>query len=93
MRRTRTQSLTDEGDRDENVRGAFGTDGEAVSGRPVILVDDLVTTGATVTACVAALEAAGAAPVSVLAAGRARAARAPSGTTAREVPRGQLRSP
>jgi len=74
-RRTRAQSLTDQGDRDENVRNAFGTRGKSLRGCSVILVDDLVTTGATATACATVIGAAGATSVRVLAAGRAGAAR------------------
>jgi ComF family protein len=87
LRRTRAQSLTAEDDRDENVRGAFGKGGESVRGRSVVIVDDLVTTGATVIACATVLEAAGAAEVSVLAAGRARAARGAAAAPGGESPR------
>lgn len=75
LRRVRAQSLTDADDRDANVRGAFGNGRESVRGRHVVLVDDLVTTGATARACARALEKAGAGSVRVLAAGRAGAAR------------------
>ena len=44
-----------------NVAGAFRvTDPELVEGKQVLLVDDIITTGATVTACTQALLAAGA---------------------------------
>jgi predicted amidophosphoribosyltransferase len=52
-----------------NVRGAFGVPPAArpsVRGRWVVLVDDIVTTGATLSGCAAALEAAGAIAVSAL---------------------------
>lgn len=39
-------------ERNENVEGAFElTDGSRVEGRHVLIVDDVMTTGATVTAC------------------------------------------
>ena len=43
-----------------NVYGAFGAGPRRFDGRPVILVDDLVTTGATAAACLAELGGAGA---------------------------------
>jgi ComF family protein len=54
----------------EAVRGAFRADG-AVRGRSVVLVDDVVTTGATAAACAEALLEAGARDVSVVALARA----------------------
>jgi ComF family protein len=55
-----------------NVRGAFAVRGRArVSGRVVVLVDDVLTTGATAAACAQALQAAGASEVRLLTAARA----------------------
>ncbi|MEY2919436.1 MAG: hypothetical protein RL261_741, partial [Pseudomonadota bacterium] len=54
-----------------NLRGAFRADRHVVQGRHVILVDDVVTTGSTVTEAAATLRDAGAASIAVWAAARA----------------------
>lgn len=58
--------------RRENVRGVFRVERpERIRGRSVLLVDDVMTTGATVSACAAALKQAGAQEVAVLTLARA----------------------
>jgi ComF family protein len=56
--------------RSRNVRSAFRADPEAVRGRRVLLVDDVLTSGATAGACASALRDAGASRVFVLTAAR-----------------------
>jgi ComF family protein len=71
--RTRPQSKTPREDRAANVRGAFACldDRAEIAGKRAILVDDLVTTGATAAACSAALLEARPASVTVVCFGRA----------------------
>jgi len=66
VRTTRAQKTLGRRQRLENLAGAFCVSGP-VAGRHVVLVDDVITTGATVTACCKALLDAGACEVSVLA--------------------------
>jgi ComF family protein len=77
LRRTRpgTQGGKSAGGRRRAVQGAFTVpDGERrrVEGRRVLLVDDVLTTGATVEACARALLAAGASAVDVAVVARVR---------------------
>lgn len=72
-RRTPSQGGLNRRQRALNVRGAFRVRPAAadrIRGRRVVLVDDVLTTGATVTACARALLSAGAASVDVLALAR-----------------------
>ncbi len=63
---TQPQSNLSEAERRRNVRGAFALRQPArVSGRHLLLIDDILTTGATVAECARALRAGGAASVGV----------------------------
>jgi ComF family protein len=70
VRETRPQVGRPRSERLQGVRGAFRA-GPAVRGRRILLVDDVVTTGATAAACTEALLEAGASSVSVVALARA----------------------
>lgn len=68
-KRTRQQVGLSAKDRHRNVRSAFGIDKERESelqGRHVILIDDVMTTGSTLTACSKTVLVAGAASVNVI---------------------------
>lgn len=60
-RRTRRQSRLSAAQREANVRGAYAVaEPEAITGRSLLLVDDITTTGATLRETVRVLKAAGA---------------------------------
>ena len=66
-RRTAAQSRLPADDRQDNVSGAFRVRcAQRIAGRRLLLVDDVLTTGATANACSQALLAAGASSVDVL---------------------------
>jgi ComF family protein len=74
-RHTRSQARLTPGERLRNVAGAFRAPGGAerrLSGAHLLLVDDVVTTAATLNACAAALMHGGARIVSYVTFGRAR---------------------
>ena len=66
VRHTIPQTRLKGADRRSNVKGAFAVRGEALRGKRVLLLDDVMTTGATIHACITALEKAGAREVAVL---------------------------
>jgi ComF family protein len=72
VRETRSQVGLNLAERQENVFGAFVADPQQVSGKVILLVDDLFTTGATMSACAEALHQAGAGTVVGLSVARAR---------------------
>ncbi len=73
VRHTKQQVGLSFEERRANVEGAFRVVPEraaALAGKRILLIDDVITTGATVESCAVALKAAGAAAVDVLAAAR-----------------------
>ena len=70
-RHTLTQSGLGRGRRRRNPRGAFRARRPRVEGRGILLIDDVVTTGATASSCARALRRAGAVRVVLAAACRA----------------------
>jgi ComF family protein len=72
---TRSQVGLTKAERHENVRDAFRAARRRVSGRTILLIDDVATTGATLSSCAAALLAGGATEVFALTVARAKHAR------------------
>ena len=71
MRETQSQVGLDRQERHMNVEGAFRADSRIVQGQSIVLIDDLLTSGATLKNCAIALLNAGAAQVFCLTVGRA----------------------
>ena len=67
---TRTQTQLSWAARQRNVRDAFWSDARQVRGQTLLLVDDVLTSGATASACARSLREAGAHAVYVLTAAR-----------------------
>jgi len=66
MKHTETQTRKSRAERVENVRDVFQVKRQAiVNNKRILLVDDVLTTGATLEACAGALLQAGAASVSI----------------------------
>ena len=72
-RETRSQVGLTASQRSENVQEAYQADAKVVKSRPVLIMDDVATTGSTISACTAALLSAGAQEVYVLTIARALA--------------------
>jgi competence protein ComFC len=71
VRETRSQVGLSWIERKENISGAFRADPSRVFGKVVLLMDDITTTGETITACSDALRKAGAKTVYALTLARA----------------------
>ncbi|HWR04634.1 MAG TPA: ComF family protein [Humidesulfovibrio sp.] len=71
VRRTTPQMRLAREARAENIRGAFAARSQVLEGQAVLLVDDIMTTGATLEECARAMLAAGAKRVDVLVLARA----------------------
>jgi ComF family protein len=70
-RDTRTQVGLSVSQRNANVRDAYRADSQVVKGKSVLIMDDVATTGSTISACTTALLSAGAQEVYVLTIARA----------------------
>lgn len=70
-RHTRPQTRLGLTERQENIKAAFAADPSIVSGKTVLLMDDVYTTGSTLRECAKTLNGAGAAGVDVLVLSRA----------------------
>lgn len=65
VRNTKTQSSLNAKERAINAKGAYGLcPGARVEGKRILLVDDILTTGSTLSACAAVLQEAGAEKIS-----------------------------
>lgn len=71
VRNTSSQAGLTSAKRRENVSGAFRANKHALKGASVLLVDDVMTTGATAASCARALKLAGAGRVTLLTLARA----------------------
>lgn len=62
-RHTKSQTWLHEKERQENVAGAFRIMSNGVKGKRIMLIDDVMTTGATINECARVLKEAGATEV------------------------------
>lgn len=65
IRRTKDQAKLDPVERERNIKGAFKLFGDTLVGKSVLIVDDVVTTGATIREAGKVLSDSGAKPVAV----------------------------
>ncbi|GJQ19820.1 MAG: hypothetical protein HBSIN02_01750 [Bacteroidia bacterium] len=75
LRSTKTQTKLDAAERRKNVEGAFAVPGgksEDLKNKTLIIVDDVITTGATILACAQVLRSSGASSVIAASAGLAQ---------------------
>jgi len=87
VRATATQAGLTNSNRRKNVAGAFRVARKTqVAGKRILLVDDVMTTGATATACALALKRAGASSVTLLTLARVDRRFAPLVSTAMNTP-------
>jgi ComF family protein len=70
-RETRSQVGLTISQRSENVQNAYQADSTVVKDKSILIMDDVATTGSTISACTAALRSAGAQEVYVLTIARA----------------------
>jgi len=71
MRETRSQVGLTVSQRRENVHDAYQADQKVVKGKSILIMDDVATTGSTISACTEALLSAGAQEIYVLTIARA----------------------
>jgi ComF family protein len=71
IRETESQVGLNSRDRNENVKDAFSSRCSHVSGKNILIIDDVATTGATLSSCTDALRAGGASSVYAVTVARA----------------------
>ena len=87
IRATATQAGLTNSNRRKNVAGAFRVSRKSrVAGKRILLIDDVMTTGSTATACASALKRAGATSVTLLTLARVDRRFAPLATSATKKP-------
>lgn len=86
-RETRSQVGLSASERRQNVAGAFMARSDLVKGKSVLIIDDVTTTGSTISACAQALRQAGASAVYGLTLARALSASADSQADADDQPK------